>query len=94
MRPARHQALAIDAYPRIAYFCADMDDRLPLQVGESLRFLNPLPDEASRRSGKNLNEASEEKHQFKQENKYLEITLEASRKYASETEVKNYLQIF
>ena len=30
----------------------------------------------------------EEKHQFEQENKYLEIALEASRKHASEIEKK------
>ena len=49
-RPVSHARLDRRcAYPRIACFCADMDDRLPLQVGE--RFLNPLRMKHHLRSG-------------------------------------------
>ena len=49
--PEKTQALEIDAYPRIAYFCDDKKKWLdngagiPYRVGE--RWVNPLPDEAS-----------------------------------------------
>ena len=45
-RPKKHQALAIDAYPCIAYFCSARQIWYTLPIGE--RWVNPLPDEASR----------------------------------------------